>query len=165
GAAKCGGNYAASLLPQQQAAENGCAQVCFLDAATETYLEELGGMNMFVGTDDGAVHTPELSGTILEGVTRRSILQLLADDGRQVHERPITLAEVTEGVRSGRITEVFACGTAAVVTPIGSLKGTEFDLAVGDGQAGPVTKDLYEHLTDLQFGRREDNYGWMRRLV
>src|SRR5699024_11346544 len=85
--------------------------------------------------------------------------------GRQVHERPITLAEVTEGVRSGRITEVFACGTAAVVTPIGSLKGTEFDLAVGDGQAGPVTKDLYEHLTDLQFGRREDNYGWMRRLV
>ena len=165
GAAKCGGNYAASLLPQQQAADNGCEQVCFLDAATETYLEELGGMNMFIVTADGAVHTPELTGTILEGVTRRSILQLLADDGRQVQERPIPLAEVIDGVRSGQVTEIFACGTAAVVTPIGSLKGTGFDLTVADGQAGPVTTDLYEHLTDLQFGRREDTYGWMRRLV
>lgn len=165
GAAKCGGNYAASLLPQQQAAENGCAQVCFLDAATETYLEELGGMNMFLVTADGSVLTPELSGTILEGVTRRSILQILADDGREVQERAISLAEVKEGVADGSITEVFACGTAAVVTPIGILKGTDFDLTVGDGSAGPVTQGLYTHLTDLQFGRRPDDYGWMRRLV
>lgn len=165
GAAKCGGNYAASLLPQQQAADNGCAQVCFLDAATETYLEELGGMNVFIVTDDGAVHTPELSGTILEGVTRQSILQLLTDEERTVHERPISLTEVKDGVRSGHITEIFACGTAAVVTPIGSLKGTDFDLTVSDGLAGPVTEELYEHLTDLQFGRRIDMHGWMRRLV
>lgn len=165
GAAKCGGNYAASLLPQQQAAEHGCAQVCFLDAATETYLEELGGMNMFLVTADGSVHTPELSGTILEGVTRRSILQILADDGRQVQERAISLAEVREGVADGTITEVFACGTAAVVTPIGTLKSTDFDLTVGDGTAGPITQDLYTHLTDVQFGRRPDDYDWMRRLV
>ena len=165
GAAKCGGNYAASLLPQELAAQHGCAQVCFLDAATETYIEELGGMNIVMITDDGAVHTPELSGTILEGITRRSILQLLADDGREVHERKITLAEVKEGVASGRITEMFACGTAAIVTPMGTLKGTDFDLTVGDGSAGPVTTEMFEHLTDLQFGRRPDDYGWMRRLV
>ncbi|WP_159623577.1 branched-chain amino acid aminotransferase [Ruania rhizosphaerae] len=165
GAAKCGGNYAASLLPQQQAIENGCAQVCFLDAATNTYLEELGGMNVFIVTDDGEVHTPALTGTILEGVTRRSILQLLADDGRQVHERQISLAEITEQIASGRITEIFACGTAAVVTPIGELKSTGFDLTVAGGEAGPVTQWLYQHLTDLQYGRIEDPYGWMRRLA
>ncbi|SEE32979.1 branched-chain amino acid aminotransferase [Ruania alba] len=165
GAAKCGGNYAASLLPQQQAAEHGCAQVCFLDAATNTYLEELGGMNVFLVTDDGAVHTPELSGTILEGVTRRSILQLLRDDGREVHERPITLAEIKEQVDSGRITEIFACGTAAVVTPVGHLKGTDFDLTVADGESGAITQWLYQHLTDLQYGRAPDPHGWMRRLA
>ncbi|UFU07744.1 branched-chain amino acid aminotransferase [Ruania halotolerans] len=164
GAAKCGGNYAASLLPQQQAAAHGCAQVCFLDAATNTYLEELGGMNVFLITDDGAVHTPELTGTILEGVTRSSILQLLRDDGRDVHERQITLAEITEQVASGRITEIFACGTAAVVTPVGHLKGAEFDLTVADGNAGALTQWLYGHLTDLQYGRTPDPYGWMRRL-
>src|SRR5699024_11274532 len=101
GAAKCGGNYAASLLPQQQAADNGCAQVCFLDAATDTYIEELGGMNMFLITRDGAVHTPELSGTILEGVTRRSILQLVAADVRHVPARPINAAEDEHRVEDG----------------------------------------------------------------
>jgi branched-chain amino acid aminotransferase len=165
GAAKCGGNYAASLLPQQQAHEHGCQQVCFLDAATNTYLEELGGMNMFIVTADGAVHTPTLTGTILEGVTRQSILQLVTDAGHEVHERAITLEEVKAGVASGEIAEVFACGTAAVITPIGALKGTGFDLTVGDGTAGPVTNELYGLLTDLQYGRHEDTYGWMTRLV
>src|SRR5699024_2121865 len=131
----------------------------------ETDIEDLGVTNMFLITRDGAVHTPQLSSTILEGVTRRSILQIVADDGGQVHERPITLAEVEEGVADGSITEVFACGTAAVVTPIGQLKPGECDLTVGGGSAGPVTEELYTHLTDLQFGRRADDYGWMRRLV
>src|SRR5699024_879972 len=117
GAAKCGGNYAASLLPQQQAADHDCAQVCFLDAATNTLLEEIGSMNLLVVTDDGAVHTPELSGTILDGVTRRSVLDLCREQGRAVTERPIPLAEVLDGLRTGRVAELFACGTAAVVTP------------------------------------------------
>ena len=165
GAAKCGGNYAASLLPQREAYEQGCEQVCFLDAATNTRLEELGGMNMFVVTADGAVHTPALTGTILEGVTRSSILRLLAEAGREVHERPITLTEVKDGVTSGAISEMFACGTAAVITPIGHLKGNGFHLTVSGGDAGPVTSELHQALTDIQYGHREDTHGWMRRLV
>jgi len=117
GAAKCGGNYAASLLPQQIAYDNGCEQVCFLDATTGTKLEELGGMNVFVVFADGTVATPEQSGTILEGITRSSVLQLLADDGQPVVERDILLADVQAGIADGTISEVFACGTAAVLTP------------------------------------------------
>ena len=165
GNAKCGGNYAASLLPQQQAAEHGCSQVCFLDAATGTLLEELGGMNVFFVDADGDVHTPALTDTILDGVTRSSILQLLADDGRTVHERALPFAEIAEQIRSGQITEVFACGTAAVVTPIGQFKGTDLDLRIGTGEAGPVTSWLYTTLTDLQYGRSEDTYGWLHRLA
>lgn len=165
GAAKCGGNYAASLLPQQQAAANECSQVCFLDAATGTLLEELGGMNVFFVDANGEVHTPALTSTILDGVTRSSILQLLADDGRTVHERPLPFAEIAEQIRSGRITEAFACGTAAVVTPIGRFKGTDLDLQIGDGSAGEVTAGLYRTLTDLQYGRAEDTHGWLHRLA
>ncbi|SEF01235.1 branched-chain amino acid aminotransferase [Ruania alba] len=165
GAAKCGGNYAASLLPQQQAAEHGCDQVCFLDAATNTLLEEIGSMNVLVVTDDGTVHTPELSGTILSGVTRRSVLDLLREQGRTVSERPIPLAEVREGLREGTVTEVFACGTAAVITPIGRLAGAGFDLTVGDGSPGPITSALHATLTGIQYGTSADVHGWMRRLV
>lgn len=165
GAAKCGGNYAASLLPQQVAAEHGCSQVCFLDARTGTLLEELGGMNVFFIHADGSVHTPELSGTILEGVTRSSILQLLADAGRQIHERPLPFEQVREQIASGQIVEAFACGTAAVVTPIGQFKGEDLDLTVADGRAGQVTTDLHTQLTDLQYGRVEDTHDWMHRLV
>ncbi len=164
GAAKCGGNYAASLLPQAQAYKEGCDQVCFLDAATGTYLEELGGMNVFLVMKDGSVRTPAL-GTILEGVTRDSILQLCREGGRPVEESRIALTELLEGIRAGEVTEVFACGTAAVITPIGRLKGTDFDVTIGDGQAGPVTTELYETITDIQYGRREDAHGWMSRLV
>lgn len=165
GAAKCGGNYAASLLPQQVAYNNGCDQVCFLDAATGTTVEELGGMNVFVVGADGAVSTPTLTGTILEGVTRASILQLLRDAGRTVEERTITLAELQDGIRSGAVAEVFACGTAAVITPIGRLVGEGFDLTVGTGEPGETTRALYRELTDIQYGRSADPHGWMRRLV
>ncbi|WP_147917745.1 branched-chain amino acid aminotransferase [Ruania zhangjianzhongii] len=165
GAAKCGGNYAASLLPQQQAAEQGCDQVCFPDAGTNTLLEEIGSMNVLVVTRDGAVHTPELTGTILSGVTRRSVLDLCRDQGRDVHERPLPLAEVIGGLRTGEVTEVFACGTAAVITPIGRLAGTSFDLTVGDRAPGPVTTALYDELTGIQRGSAPDDRGWMFRLA
>ena len=165
GAAKCGGNYAASLLPQQEAHQQGCDQVAFLDAATNSTLEELGGMNIYVVASDGSVATPELTGSILEGVTRSSILRLLADRGVAVAERTITLAEVRSGLTDGSIAEVFACGTAAVITPIGRLAGTDFDLTVADGQAGALTMSVREELTDIQYGRRPDAHGWLHRLA
>ncbi len=165
GAAKCGGNYAASLLPQQQAYARGCDQVCFLDAATGTYLEELGGMNVMLVGADGSVTTPALSGTILEGVTRASILTMLRDEGRTVVERAISLPELRAGLESGAIAEVFACGTAAVVTPIGRLAGDGFDLTVGDGTTGPVTTSVRTALTDIQYGRSADTAGWMHRVA
>ncbi len=165
GAAKCGGNYAASLLPQEQAAAKGFDQVCFLDGATNTMLEELGGMNVFLVMDDGSVHTPALSGSILEGVTRSSILRLAQDRGRSVSERQIPLTEVVEGLRSGRIAEVFACGTAAVVTPVGRLASDTFDATVGTGEPGELTTAIRDELTSIQYGRTPDRHGWMQRLA
>jgi branched-chain amino acid aminotransferase len=165
GAAKTGGNYAASLLPQQEAYDKGFEQVCFLDAATNTHLEELGGMNVFVVDADGAVRTPALTGTILEGGTRAAILQLLRDAGRTVREETIELASLLEQIRSGQVAEMFACGTAAVITPIGRLAGEGFDATVADGAPGPVTTELYTTLTDIQHGRRADPHDWMYRLV
>ena len=165
GAAKTGGNYAASLLPQAEAYDKGFEQVCFLDAATGTRVEELGGMNVFVIDADGTVRTPELTGTILEGGTRASIIQLLQDSERPVVETSIVLAELLEQIRSGEVTEVFACGTAAVITPVGRLAGEGFDQTVADGAPGPITRALYEQLTDIQYGRAADPYGWMYRLA
>ncbi|PFG43848.1 branched chain amino acid aminotransferase [Isoptericola jiangsuensis] len=165
GDAKCGGNYAASLLPQTEAQENGCDQVCFLDSTTNTFLEELGGMNLFVVKADGTVHTPELTGSILEGITRSSILRLVADRGHDVVERRIPLAEVVDGLADGSITEIFACGTAAVVTPIGRLAGGTFDHQVGGGEPGELTMAIRSELTDIQYGRATDRHGWMRRLA
>ena len=165
GAAKCGGNYAASLLPQMQAYDHGCQQVLFLDAKDERYLEELGGMNVFVVRRDGTVETPRLTGTILEGITRYSVITLLEDDNRKVVEKDITLDEVRAGIEGGDIAEVFACGTAAVVTPVGRLASPDFDLTINGGAAGDVTMAIRKRLTDIQYGRADDAYGWMRRVV
>ena len=164
GAAKCGGNYAASLLPQQEAQAHGCSQVLFLDPVEGKYIEELGGMNVFLVYRDGRMVTPALSGSILEGITRASILQLARDRGMTVEERKVSIDEWKSGVASGEIAEVFACGTAAVVTPIGELKGRGF--AVGDlhAPAGEVTMALRQELTDIQHGRAPDRHGWMLRL-
>lgn len=164
GAAKCGGNYAASLLPQMLAYQNGCQQVLFTDVATGLYLEELGGMNIFIVRKDGMIETPRLTGTILEGITRFSVLQIFEDDDLKVIERNISLAEVREGVADGSIAEVFACGTAAVVTPVGRLAGAGFDVTIGDGSAGSVTTTVRKELTDIQYGRAEDPYSWMVRV-
>lgn len=158
GAAKTGGNYAASLLPQSEAYENGCDQVVFLDQ--DGNVEELGGMNVIFVYRDGTIVTPA-SDSILEGITRQSILQLAEDRGLKVEQRPVTLEQWREGVASGDIVEVFACGTAAVVTPIGVLKAADFE----DVQpSGELALSLREELTDIQYGRREDKHGWLYRL-
>ncbi|MBP2437822.1 branched-chain amino acid aminotransferase [Microbacterium amylolyticum] len=158
GAAKTGGNYAASLLPQSEAAEQGCDQVVFLDAKGN--IEELGGMNIVFVMKDGTLVTPQ-SESILEGITRTSILQLAADRGHTIEERPVTLAEWRDGVASGDIVDVFACGTAAVLTPIGMLKGEGF---ADEQPRSELSLSLREELTDIQYGRREDKHGWLRRL-
>ena len=164
GAAKCGGNYAASLLPQMEAYDNGCAQVLFLDGETGSHIDELGGMNVFFVHGTDTLVTPRLTGSILEGVTRDSIMQLARDRGMTVEERDVTLGEWREGVASGAITEVFACGTAAVVTPIGQLKGKDFTVGDADAPAGAITLSLRQELTDIQYGRVPDRHGWLTRL-
>ena len=165
GAAKTGGNYASSIAPQQEAIDRGFDQVVFLDAIERTYVEEVGGMNLYFVHDDGSIVTPELTGTILEGVTRSSIMELAGKLGHQVQERRFTIDEWREGVTSGRITEVFACGTAAVVTPVGRLAWSdgEIDCSV-DGDAGPVTQEIRQALVDIQYGRAEDSFGWLHRV-
>ena len=165
GAAKCGGNYSASLLPQQEAQQNGCSQVLFLDAVDATYLEELGGMNLFLVRKDGSLLTPSLTGSILEGVTRDSLIQLAKDEGRVVEERKITLEEVQAGMANGEITEAFACGTAAVITPICCIKGNGFSVGHDDAAAGELTMSLRKTLTDIQYGRARDPHGWMMQLA
>jgi branched-chain amino acid aminotransferase len=166
GAAKTGGNYASSLAPQQQAIDKGFDQVVFLDAIERKYVEELGGMNLYFVHDDGTIVTPELTGTILEGVTRASIVELASTIGHKVEERRFSIDEWRHGVASGRITEVFACGTAAVVTPVGRLvwHEEEVDSSVA-GDAGPVTRQIRQALVDIQYGRAEDTFGWMHRVL
>ncbi|MEU1970270.1 branched-chain amino acid aminotransferase [Microbacterium sp. NPDC019599] len=158
GAAKTGGNYAASLLPQSEAYENDCDQVVFLDQ--DRNVEELGGMNVVFVFKDGTLVTPQ-SESILEGITRDSILQLAEDRGHKVERRAVAFDEWRRGVASGDIVEVFACGTAAVVTPIGALKGRDF---FDEQPSGTLALELREELTDIQYGRREDKHGWLVRL-
>ncbi len=165
GAAKCGSNYAASLLPQQEAIAHGCDQVVFLDASEHRFLEELGGMNVFVVGDDDTVLTPPLTGTILEGVTRDAILALAGELGYSAEQGPIELAQLRADVASGRVREVFACGTAAVVTPIGRFVQADQDDLVLATEPGPVTSRIRSALLDLQYGRREDTAGWLTRVA
>jgi len=163
GAAKTGGNYAASLVAQAEAAEHGCQQVLFLDSVEGTYLEELGGMNIVLVYRDGTLVTP-LSESILPGITRDSVLQLAEDRGHTVERRPIALQEWRDGVASGEIVEAFACGTAAVITPIGMISARDFTIGDADATPGELTMSLREELTDIQYGRRPDPHGWMLRL-
>ncbi|MBX6355744.1 MAG: branched-chain amino acid aminotransferase [Micromonosporaceae bacterium] len=165
GAAKCGGNYAASLAAQAEAIEHGCDQVVFLDAVRREYIDELGGMNIFFVYDDGSLVTPPLTGTILPGITRDSIITLARDEGRRVEERPVSLAEWRADARSGRMREAFACGTAAVITPIGVVREPGSEFTVGDGGTGPVTESLRRTLVDIQRGRAEDRHGWVHRVL
>ena len=167
GAAKTGGNYASSLVAQQEATGHGCDQVVFLDAQEGKYVEELGGMNMYFVFADGHIVTPE-TGTILEGITRASIIELAGKLGHQVEERRFSVDEWRDGVASGDIVEVFACGTAAVVTPVGQLRwdgGQVGPLDDGaDGDAGELTMQIRQALVDIQYGRADDTFGWMHQV-
>ncbi len=163
GAAKTGGNYASSLVAQQEAYDHGCAQVLFLDSEKGHYIEELGGMNVVFVYKDGRIVTPE-SKSILEGITLDSLLQLARDRGLKVEQRKVTISEVREGVASGDIVEMFACGTAAVLVPIAEFKAEGYTIGKADAPAGELTMSLREELTDIQYGRVADRHGWMTRL-
>lgn len=164
GAAKCGGNYASSLLPQQEAYANGCAQVAFLDASEHKYVEELGGMNLFFVHADGSIVTPELSGSILEGITRDSIIRLAGDLGHEVTERRVSIDEWRDGAADGSIAEVFACGTAAVITPVNALKWEGGQAVAAEAETSKVAHEIRQALVDIQYGRAEDRHGWMMRV-
>lgn len=164
GAAKCAGNYASSLVAQQEAAAHGCEQVLFLDAVEHRWLEELGGMNIFLVAADGTLITPDLSGTILEGVTRDSIIALARERGRRVEERRVSFEEWRAGAESRQIVEAFACGTAAVITPIGRVSWSGGEVRMADGATiGPAVTELRQALLDIQYGRVADSHGWMHR--
>ena len=165
GFAKCGGNYAASMVAQQEAEAAGCSQVAFLDAVERRYVEELGGMNLFAVTADGRVITPQLTDSILEGVTRSAVLRLAADTGLAVEERRLPQEELYQGIDDGSISEVFACGTAAIITPVASFADPDGVHVVAGGEPGATTLSLREQLTEIQYGLRPDPYGWMHRIV
>jgi branched-chain amino acid aminotransferase len=168
GAAKCGGNYASSLLVQREAATFGCSQVLFTDAADHEWVEELGGMNFFAVTADGMVVTPPTSGTILDGITRDSILTLAPALGLTPQVRPLSLSELIASILGGNIVEAFACGTAAVVTPIGRLlhtKGEEVETVALASPLGEATRAIRRALVDIQWGRADDVHGWMHQVV
>jgi branched-chain amino acid aminotransferase len=164
GAAKCGGNYAASLRAQAEAIEQGCDQVVFLDAVERRYVEELGGMNVFFVFDDGSLLTPPL-GTILPGITRDSIIALAGDAGTRVREEPYTIDQWRADAASGRLKEAFACGTAAVVSPIGKVRSASGDFVINGGVAGPVAMSLRKQLVDIQYGRAPDPHKWVRKVL
>ncbi|MEV0648444.1 branched-chain amino acid aminotransferase [Phytomonospora sp. NPDC050363] len=165
GAAKCGGNYATSLLPQAEAIERGCEQVVFLDAVHRKYVDELGGMNVFYVYDaERTIVTPEL-GTILPGITRDAIATLARDLGYTFVERAYSIDEWRADAADGSLTEVFACGTAAVITPIGVAKGHSGDIEVGGGKAGELTMKLRQALLDIQHGIAPDKHGWITRVA
>ncbi|NIJ61128.1 branched-chain amino acid aminotransferase [Qipengyuania flava] len=164
GAAKTGGNYAASLVPQAEGIENGCDQVVFLDAVEKKWVEELGGMNLFFVFDDGTVITPPLTGTILPGITRDSLIQLLREEGLQVREEPYSIDQWRADATTGRLLETMACGTAAVVTPVGTVLGPDGEFTIGSGGIGQMTNKIRERLVGIQKGTVDDSHGWTLRL-
>ncbi len=167
GSAKTGGNYAGGFIGQLQAVQHGCEQVVWLDAQEHRWVEELGGMNLFFVYGSGRqarIMTPGLTGTLLPGITRESLLTLAPDLGVPAEEGSISLQQWRVGCESGEITEVFACGTAAVITPVGTVRGSAGGWTVGEGEPGPVTMRLREQLLGIQFGRQPDPHGWVHKI-
>ncbi|CAN5390333.1 branched-chain amino acid aminotransferase [soil metagenome] len=164
GAAKCGGNYAASLLAQAEATRHGCDQVVFLDAVERKWIEELGGMNVFFVFSDGSLATPPLGGTILPGVTRSSLITLAKDKGIAVREERYSYDQWKADAGSGRLREAFACGTAAVVTPIGTVRAPEGEFKIGNGGSGARTEELKTALVDIQRCRAPDPHKWIHKV-
>lgn len=165
GAAKCGGNYAASLVPTAEAFSRGHDQVLFLDAAEHKWVEELGGMNLFFVFDDGSILTPELTGTILPGITRSSLLKLAAEEGLTVREGRYSLNQWKADAASGKLVETFACGTAAVVTPVGKVASHDGEFLIGSGGPGQLTQKLRAKLVGIQRGDITDTHGWVTRIA
>ena len=164
GAAKCGGNYAASLVPTGQAFAKGHDQVLFLDAVERKWVEELGGMNLFFVFDDGRVVTPPLTGTILPGITRDSLITLMREEGLAVSEEPYAIDQWRADAASGRLVEVMACGTAAVVTAVGKVAGPDGEFTIGAGGIGQTTAKLRDKLVGIQKGTVADTHGWVMRV-
>ncbi len=164
GAAKCGGNYAASLVPLGEGMAKGFDQVVFLDAVERKWIEELGGMNLFYVFDDGSIITPPLTGTILPGITRDSLLTLAREEGLTVREERYSIDQWQADAISGRLVETFACGTAAVVTPVGRVAGEGMEFTIGSGGPGQLTGSLREKLVAIQRGLAEDRHGWLMKL-
>jgi branched-chain amino acid aminotransferase len=164
GAAKCGGNYAASLVPQGEAMARGHDQVVFLDAEQHKWIEELGGMNLYFVFADGSLVTPPLTGTILPGITRDSLLALARDEGLTVREERYSIDQWRADAASGKLVETFACGTAAVVTPVGKVAGHDGEFTIGSGGPGQLTQKLKARLVDIQRGAAPDPHGWVMKL-
>jgi branched-chain amino acid aminotransferase len=164
GAAKCGGNYAASLVPTGHAMANGFDQVVFLDAVENRWVEELGGMNVCFVFADGSIQTPPLSDTILHGVTRDSILAMAREEGLTVREAPYAIDQWRADAESGHLVEAFACGTAAVVAPIGKVTAKDFAFQIGAGGPGQITQRLKDRLVAIQRGSVADTHGWVQRF-
>ena len=164
GAAKCGGNYAASLVPLAEAMKAGHDQVVFLDAKENRWIEELGGMNVCFVFADGTIQTPPLSDTILHGVTRDCLLTLAREEGLTVREEPYAIDQWRADAESGHLTEAFACGTAAVVTSIGKVSAPGYSFTIGAGGPGQLTSKLKDRLVAIQRGAAPDPHGWVQRL-
>ncbi len=164
GEAKTGGNYAASLIAGEEALRAGYSQVLWLDAIEGRYVEEVGAMNICFVYQGRHIVTPPLTGSILPGVTRKSVLTLGRDLGYEVAEAPVELSEMLADIRSGKITEVFGCGTAAVIAPVGRFGYQGEEYVINGNQVGPVSSRLYQELTDIQFGRIPDRFGWIHTI-
>ena len=164
GEAKTGGNYAASLLASEEVSKIGYSQVLWLDAVNGQYIEEVGAMNICFVYEGKKIVTPALSGSILPGITRDSILKLAPTLGYEVSEQKLDINEILADIDSGKITEVFGCGTAAVISPVGELgfKGNKH--IINSNQTGPVSKHLYDELTGIQYGTHEDKFGWIHKV-
>jgi len=165
GGAKCGGNYAASLVALGEATAQGQDQVVFLDAVEHRWVEELGGMNVFFAMDDGSLVTPPLGGTILPGITRDSLMTLARDEGLVVHERPYSIDEWRADAASGHLREAFACGTAAVVASIGSVHDGDGSFTIGAGGPGQIADRMRTRLTGIQRGTLPDPHNWVHRIA
>ncbi len=159
GYAKCGGNYAASNRAGEKAEQKGYSQVLWLDGVERKYIEEVGAMNVMFKIA-GEIVTPKLTGSILPGITRKSCIEVLKDEGYTVSERLISVDELGEALNSGKLEEAWGCGTAAVVSPIGELCYKDKKFIINNGKIGPVTQHLYDTLTGIQWGKTEDKFGW-----
>lgn len=163
GFAKCGGNYAASIRASERAKKNGFSQVLWLDGVERKYIEEVGAMNIMFKID-GEIITPSLNGSVLPGVTRKSCIELLKSWGYKVNERLISVDELIEAAKAGKLEEVFGTGTAAVISPVGLLAFNGESIEIGNGKIGEVTQRLYDELTGIQWGSIPDTFGWIEPL-